>query len=561
MNFSRRNLAFATVVLGFFMALLDSTIVSVSLPKMTEYFNTQISTISWVINAYNLACAVLFITASRLADQFGRRRIFMIGLLAFTLTSLLCGLAPTVEWLIFLRVLQGLSAALLVPVSMPLMLGLFPAEKMGLVVGVWGAISAVAAASGPALGGVITELFHWQWIFYINVPIGIITFVMGLAVLEESFDPTATRYIDWRGIITLSAGCFSLTLGLIQANDYGWGSVYVISLLVVAAVSLTAFAVIEAREPEPMLPLHLLHRVSFSAGMVSMLMQGVTLMCGVFFMAFFLTLIMDMSQLKAGLVITAIPLSAMIFAIPSGAFTDRVDGRWFSIPGIIITCVATWLCGQLTPHSTVTDVVWRLCLAGAGFGLGLPAIVGGMIKSVPSDKIGIGSGVGNTARITGMVFGVAVLVTLLTHFANQYMEEAKVKAIAVVNASVVLKQEAKQTFVNRISETRFSQQTRLPTAHDVVARLEARRDEAIATAGSDMQKAVLRTVYKRQIGEVTRMYPEISGHFKHSLAEAFSRTFRLMAWLVSIGVLIALFGEPGKGDASPRPRSPGAVHL
>jgi EmrB/QacA subfamily drug resistance transporter len=323
----KRYFAFIIVAAGFFMALLDSTIVTVSLPKISEYFGTNIETITWVINGYNLAFAVLLVTASRLGDQFGRKKLFVAGLFFFTLTSLLCALSTSVHLLIFFRVLQGLAAAFVVPISMPLFLDLFPKEKSGAVVGAWGAISAIAAACGPALGGIITQLLQWQWIFLINVPIGVVTIVSTILLVKESYDDTATRHIDIGGIISLSIGAFALTLALIQANDKGWSSVYILGLLAAALIGLTAFVLIELRSAEPMLPLSLLRGREFSATLLGLFVFGVALMCGVFFLSFFLTIVLGMSQLKAGLVITMLPVSAMPFAVIAGPLSDRWGQR------------------------------------------------------------------------------------------------------------------------------------------------------------------------------------------------------------------------------------------
>lgn len=553
MSRTSRYLAFISVVLGFFMATLDSTVVTVTLPTMTAYFDTNIRTISWVINSYNIAFAVLLITASRLADQFGRRRVFVLGLVLFSVTSLACGLSTTVEQLIVFRVLQGLSAALVVPVSMPVIMGLFPPERAGFVVGLWGAIAAVAAASGPALGGIIAELARWQWIFFINVPIGVLTVVMTLALVRESRDPTASRSIDWLGIITLTIAALALTLALTQANQEGWGSLYILSLFAMAVLGTAAFVVVESNVPEPMLPLRLMHSVYFSTGMLALVVVGMAIMAGAFFLAFFLTTVLEMSQLRAGLTITAMPVSAMVFAMISGPVSDKVGGRWFSVVGMTVVIVSVWMFGQLTEQSTLTDVLVRLGLIGCGLGLCLPCIVSASIRSVPPEKVGIGSGVGNMARIVGMVFGVALQVMFLTNFADGLIDEAKVSAAELVAGDEVLRPDVKDAFAQRLKAVEFSEESRLPSKGDVIAKLEQQRDERLAQSKSETSRAIMRKVYDKQLERVAQIVPQVSTLFRQKLVEGFARTFRLMAYICAIGIVLAYLCEsprlPRRSDA------------
>jgi EmrB/QacA subfamily drug resistance transporter len=558
----RRYLAFLTVAMGFFMALLDSTIVTVSLPKISDYFATNIETITWVINGYNLAFAVLLITASRLADQFGRKKLFVIGLVFFTLTSFLCAISTSVHILIFFRVLQGLSAAFVVPVSMPLLLQLFPKERSGAVVGAWGAISAIAAASGPALGGIITDLLKWQWIFLINIPIGVATIFFTIALIKESFDSTATHHIDWRGIITLSVGSFALTLALIQANDKGWSSAYILTLFADGFVALTLFVIIELREKEPMMPMALFRSLSFTCSMASLFIIGVALMCGVFFLSFFLTLVLGMSQLRAGLVITALPLAAMCFAF-SGPLSDRWGSRWFSVTGSAVLCMGIYLFSQLTASSTMQDIIVRLCIAGAGLGIALPAMVGSSIKNVDAEKIGIASGVGNMGRITGMVFGVAILVTILTHYADITIEQAKAQTEKTITEDAILRPETKSEFLKAVRAARFSQHSRPPTEQEIIARFEQHQADATKAATSDISRSVVKSVYKKQIGEVRKVYPRVHALFIDSLSSAFSRTFRIMSILLSISIVVAFFTESFKQRSSPLPHESArqAMHM
>lgn len=226
------------------MALLDSTIVNVALPEITRYFSSSMESISWVMNGYNLAFAVSLVTASRLADQFGRKKFFLIGLTAFSLSSLLAALSSTVELLIFFRVIQGLSAAIIVPVTVPLATEIFPPEMRGTIVGIWGGVSGLAAASGPSLGGILTAHIKWHSIFLVNIPIGIIAIVLTVIFIKESRDTTASKKFDYSGMLSLTIAMFAIAIALVKATDLGWSSVKVTSLFALSLLSFVAFIII-----------------------------------------------------------------------------------------------------------------------------------------------------------------------------------------------------------------------------------------------------------------------------------------------------------------------------
>ncbi len=546
MAIPKRNFAaFATVMLAFMMAILDSSIVNITLPRITEYFKSDIKTVSWVINAFNLAFAVPLITASRLADQFGRKKVFMLGLAFFTVTSFLAGISPSENWLIFFRVLQGLAAAMLVPVTLPIVLPLFPEEKSGTVVGVWAAVAGLAAASGPALGGIIADKLTWQWIFYINIPVGCIALVLTAILVKESVDSTATHYIDWSGMWSLTAGTFALVYALIKANDLGWGSPVILTLFFLAAVSFVLFAVAEKRSKEPMLPLSLLRSVPFSASNITVFMLGLGMMNGIFTLAFFLTLVMGMSQLKAGIVITALPLASTVFSGIAGLLSDKLGSRWFAVAGMAIMSISIYLYCGLTASATNTDIIWRLVVAGAGIGMALAPLVGATVRAVPSDKVGLASGVGNMTRTIGTVFGVAIIVTIFTHYVEKQFEWAKRENILMVKNNTVLRDQVKQPILERLERVRFSQSEKLATMEETLAQVEAKEREVLDSVPPFMQKKMT-AVFKDQKAEIRKLYPSLQRRFKDRICDAFAATFKINSLILLLGVVFALFCEPWK---------------
>jgi EmrB/QacA subfamily drug resistance transporter len=542
---ARSYAAFGTVMLAFFLAILDSTIVNITLPRITEHFRTDLKSISWVVNGFALAFAVPLITASRLADQFGRKRIFCVGLALFTLTSLLVGLAPTVNLLVFFRVLQGLAAAMVVPVTLPIVLDLFPVEKSGTVIGAWAAIAGLAAASGPALGGIISEKIAWQWIFYINIPIGLLALVLALFLIRETKDPTASHRIDWSGMASLTAAAFSLVYGLIKANDLGWTSPTILGLFACSALSLALFTLAERRSPEPMLPLGMLRSLPFSAGNATLFVLGMGMMNGVFFLAFFLTQVMGKTELEAGIVITALPLSSTVFSAIAGALSDRLGSRWFTTAGMAIVAASVWIYSGLRPTATNGEIVWRLVVMGAGIGTAMAPVVGSTVRAVAADKIGVASGVGNMARTVGTVLGVAIIVTAFTARVDRQIEWAKGEAQALVAANDALRDQIKRPILDRLSRVKFSQSGKLATLEQTLAQVDAKKAEVLATVPPFMAKKMA-VVFEEQKAEIRVLHPKLQSIFKARICDAFASTFQLNALLLIVGVFFALFSDKGR---------------
>jgi len=414
-NKNHKTLAFIAIVIGFFMTLLDTTIVNISLPRMAEYFNKNVQDITWVANAYNIAFAVIILTAARLGDQFGRKKVFLFGLFTFTLTSCLAGFSTSLEMMIILRVLQGLSAGILVPLTIPLSVELFSVEKFGAIMGIWGAVGGCASALGPALGGILTSAFNWQAIFFVNLPFGLISFILSAILLKESYDETASKKIDFLGIITITISMLTVILGLVQGSDKGWSSIYILTLFSISIISMILFIIVELKSTEPMLPLQLFKNKYFTGASTTMVFMTAGMMAGSFLVAFFLTNIMRLSALDSGLTIIAMPIAMMVFSLIAGPISHKIGARPFAILGILLASLSVFLFGGLNADSSRLDVVWRLLILGSGIGMTMAPLMASAVRNVPKDKVGIASGVANVARTFGMVLGVAILATLLSN--------------------------------------------------------------------------------------------------------------------------------------------------
>jgi EmrB/QacA subfamily drug resistance transporter len=376
---------------------------------------------------------VFFLSMGRLGDRYGQKRVFIFGLVTFTIFSLLCGFAPTIDWLIVFRAGQGLGGAALLTISLPIILGAFPRRQQGMAVGIWGALGTAAAAVGPTLGGVLVTYGHWSWIFFVNVPIGIVAVVVCAVVIP----PTVRRAkaeggIDVPGMLISGAGLFALTLGLVEGGSWGWTSAPIIALFVIAALTFPLFLWWETRTKSPMFPVNLLRIRSFTAANSAIMFIGLA-MGGTFLMVvLFLVSVLGYSELRAALAITVMPVVALIVAPNSGRLNDRIGPRLPAAAGAASFAVGLILLAQLGGGTTLWDVMWRVVFLGVGMGLAMPTLSAASMASLPAPVRGVGSGSLNTMRQIGFTVGVALVVAIFTHTVAQNAQHATRQAAGLI---------------------------------------------------------------------------------------------------------------------------------
>jgi len=398
----------ASVCLALFMALLDGSIVNVAIPNIAKGLDAGFGDVEWVLNAYTLVFASLLVTFGRLGDMFGRKRFFIVGLSLFGLGSLLCGLSGTIEFLIAARVVQALGGAFMMPATLSLTAVNFPPEQRGMAMGIWGATSGVATAVGPSLGGWITELTSWNYIFFINIPIVLIAIPFALWAIPESRDERE-HTIDFLGAGLSIVMLASLSYGLIEGPSKGWGSTEVLALFGIAVLSLVSFLVWEKRAKEPIMDLDLFRSPAFTAGNIS----GAILMFGMMGMFFMLPIYMQLNlgydAIKTGFALTPLSAAVLISAPLSGRLSDKVGSRWLVFAGMLTAAIAVfWL--SFLPY----DAGWQflagpLAVAGLGMGLVMAPMTSAVMAVAPRGEEGAASGVLSTMRQLGGLFGVAVL--------------------------------------------------------------------------------------------------------------------------------------------------------
>ena len=404
-----RWLTLSAVLFAVFMTTLDNTVVNVALPSIQADLHLGLSSLAWVVNAYVLSFAVLLLTGGRLADSFGRRRAFLAGLGGFSAASLLAGLAPSAGVLIAARVLQGAGAALMTPPTLAIISHAFPDERQrGTAIGLWGGAAAIAAALGPVIGGLVAQHIDWTWIFYVNVPVGIVGLAVGARHIPESRDPEAGRHLDVAGLVLSTGALFSLTYALIKANDLGWTSPTILALLTLAASGLCAFIWAERRAHAPLLDLSLFRSTTFTGtNLVNLIVTlgtfGVFLYTSLFFQD-----VLGYSPAHAGTALLPWIGTFLIIAPLTGKAAERIPVRLLVTGGLGTMSLGLFLLSGLNEHSTLIDLLPGLVLGGLGGAFTVP-LANVAISSAPIEKGGVASGVFNTFRETGGSLGIAII--------------------------------------------------------------------------------------------------------------------------------------------------------
>ncbi len=406
---NRKWWTLGAVAFGLFMIMLDNTIVNVALPSIQSDLNIGISELEWVFNGYALTFGVLMLTGGKLADLLGRRRIFIAGLVIFTVASLFCGLATSAGWLIGARVVQGAGSALMNPATLSIITATFPPRQRGMAIGIWAGVSAMALAIGPLVGGLITEHWSWNWIFFINVPIGVLAILVTRLVVDESRDTSAEQRLDLPGLLSSGIALFALTYGLIEANTYGWSSPRILGLFALAAVSFAAFILLEMHQRAPMLDLSLFKNGTFAGANSVMLLVGLAMFGVFFYNSLFIQNILGWSAVQTGASFLPMTVLIILVAPAAGKYSDRVGSRWLMGGGMILLSVSLLIFSRLDETSTFWDLLPGLLVGGFGMAIVMTPTTAAAMGSVPIDKAGVGSAVLNSMRQVGGALGIAVM--------------------------------------------------------------------------------------------------------------------------------------------------------
>lgn len=419
-----------TLSLGFFMTLLDLTIVNIAIPDMGQDLNASLDEILWVVNAYTLALAVLLITAGRLGDLRGKRALFLGGVALFTLASLACGLAQDPAQLIAFRAVQGLGAALLMPQTLSIIAEVFPPDRRGAAMGVWGAVAGISGALGPIIGGALITHLDWRWIFYVNLPLGALVLVLATAIIPSSRRTVRHRF-DTFGVLLASTSLFCLAFGLTEGQRYDWNG-WIWALFGAAAVLFAGFLGHERgrQGDDPLVPFSLFKDRDFTV----INFVGVTVSFGVIGMFLPLTIylqsVLGFSALKSGLVLLPLALGSFVMAGPAGVLADKVGGKFILMTGLLAWAAAlVWIAVAVDVDSSWTAVAFPLFLAGLGAGCTFAPMATEVMRNVPARLSGAASGVNNALRQVGSVLAGAVVGAVLqARLASSLADQARGRA-------------------------------------------------------------------------------------------------------------------------------------
>jgi EmrB/QacA subfamily drug resistance transporter len=405
---TRKWFTLAAVAFGLFMIMLDNTVVNVALPSIQRDLGTDLSELQWIVTGYALTFAALMLIGGKVADAYGRRLIFVVGIAIFTGASLLCGLAESGDMLIAARVLQGVGAALMNPATLSIIAATFPPHQRGMAIGIWVGVAGLALAIGPLVGGLLTDYLDWSWIFFVNVPVGILAIAASFLFIDESRDRTHQR-LDLPGLAASGIGLFAMTYALIEANTYGWGSARILGAFALAGVALLAFVLLERHQRAPMLPLELFRSGTYTGANLVILLVALAMFGVFFFVSLYMQNILGYSAVQTGAAFLPMTILIILVAPIAGRTSDRFGSRGLMTAGMILIAVHLVYFSSLTENSSFWNLLPALMIGGVGMALTMTPSAAAATRSVPVDKAGVGSAVLNSARQVGGTMGIAVM--------------------------------------------------------------------------------------------------------------------------------------------------------
>jgi EmrB/QacA subfamily drug resistance transporter len=421
---NRRWWTLVAMCFALFMVMLDNTVVNVALPSIQKDLGASLSALEWTVNAYTLTFAVLLVTGGRLGDIFGRRLVFLGGVVVFALSSAAIGFAPSQAWLVAGRALQGAGAAFMMPGTLSIISNAFPPEERGKAIGTWAGVSALALAIGPVVGGALVEYVSWRAIFFLNLPVAVGAVVVTLIAAHESRDETVARSIDWLGIGSLSTGLTALVLALVEGNSWGWGSAAVLALLVVAAVGLGAFALLESRVRAPMVEFSFFRSRNFVGASTVAFIVTFAMLATFFFTALYMQNFLGYTPLQAG--VRFLPATVVIMGVApiAGRLADRIGPSRLMTGGLLIVATSLYLQTHISTTTGYELLLPAFALMGLGMGLVMAPMSTAAMNAVSPTKAGAASGILTMSRMVGGTFGVAAFGALFQVLSSHRLESS-----------------------------------------------------------------------------------------------------------------------------------------
>jgi EmrB/QacA subfamily drug resistance transporter len=420
---NRRWWALGAMCFALFMIMLDNTVVNVALPSIQRSLHASTSSLEWTVNAYTLSFAVLLVTGGRLGDLFGRRKVFLAGVVIFAGSSAAIGFSPSDTWLVGWRAAQGVGAALMMPATLSIISNAFPPAERGKAIGTWAGVSALALAIGPVVGGFLVQSVSWQSIFFLNVPVAVGAVLIALFAVRESRDETVGRTVDLPGVLTLTAGLGALVLALVEGNNWHWGSARELALYVVAFVGLTSFAAVERRRREPMVDFSFFRSSTFLGANIVAFIVSFAMLAMFFFLALYMQNILHYTPLQAGIRFLPSTLMIVLIAPISGRLADRVGPRPLMTFGLLAVSGSLFWQSHLTVSSSYSALLPGFVLMGVGMAFVMSPMSTAAMNAVDKAKAGVASGILSMSRMVGGTFGVAVLGALVSTLGRSKIDQ------------------------------------------------------------------------------------------------------------------------------------------
>src|SRR5918996_3765919 len=414
---NRKWLTLAAVSFGLFMIMLDNTVVNVALPSIQRDLEASLSELQWVVTGYALTFAAFMLIGGKVADAYGRRLIFVVGILVFTLASLWCGLASSGDQLIVARVLQGVGAALMNPAPLSIIAATFPPHERGMAIGIWAGVSALALAIGPLVGGLLTQHLSWHWIFFVNIPVGVLGIVASFLLIDESRDETHER-LDLPGLATSGVGLFALTYGLIEANTYGWTSARILGAFAVAALMIVVFVLLERHQRAPMLQLELFRNGPYTGANLVVLLVALAMFGVFFFVSLYMQNVLGYSAVQAGAAFLPMTILIILIAPIAGRTSDRLGSRGLLTIGMVLIAGQLLYFSRLGVDASFWNLLPGFLVGGVGMAMTMTPSAAAATRSVPVDKAGVGSAVLNASRQVGGSLGIALIGAIMAQEAG-----------------------------------------------------------------------------------------------------------------------------------------------
>lgn len=540
MNKKQKVLAFISLAIACFLTVLDSTIVNVSLPSMADYFNTDITGISWVSTAYLIPFSALLINFSKIADIFGRKKLFIIGLIVFGISSILCGLSTSLSMIIIFRIMQGIGAAILAPLAIPLGIELFGKDAMSKLAIVIGMTISIAAASGPVVGGILNEAFGFKAIFYVNVPFIIISLIFGAQCLTECYDRTIEKRIDFIGSILLAYGIGALTFFLVKGSSYGWGSTKIVTLIITSAISIIAFLIYELRSKNPMIEFKLFKIRSFTSSIIIVGVIFFAYMPISYLMNFYLENQLGYSVLKSGLILGIVSGVSFLTSPIFGIISKKYGARVISLLAIIFVSLGDLMFVFMNSSNNMKIIYGSFIVVGLGVASTSP-LYKSAFDEVSKDKNGMASGILNSFRQLTACLAIALVSTLSSYYTTQSIDNSKSRIIELVNNNTVLEDQVKSTIIDKIKTADTSKNTSF--SKDMVDKLIKDKEDTVLASVPNKMKPSIEENFNTQTKEIHKVLDDMTVIKNDESNKVYNNCFLLTAVIAILGLAAVPFNK------------------